>query len=156
MAYAYETKQMDEIRERMRKLVEYTGLSRNAFARKAEITQSNFCSAIAEHPKSNISKKSVKDIATTYGVSLKWLEDGIGEMFDAPSAEELMVSYDSVFNKNGNNSPNNTQIINEHSRSAAMVDKLLMMQLKEKDKEIERLNNRIDKLLDIINKLGGD
>ena len=56
------------------------------------------------------------------------------------------------FNMNGNNSSNVTQQVNKDGKSLQAMNQYLMEQIKAKDEEIARLNNRLDKLIEIINK----
>lgn len=145
---AYSEKQMMGIRERVKMLLNKEGVSMNAMALAAGINTSNFCSALAG--KKNLSMKSLRLLSDKYGVNFKWLEDGVGEMFSVPSAEELIKAYDSAFQVNGNNSPNVTQYMGSDGKPLQLLDKILMAQLQEKDKEIERLNARIDRLIALL------
>lgn len=147
---AYSEKQMMGIRGRVKQLLDKEGISMNAMALSAGINTSNFCSALAG--KKNLSMKSLRLLSDKYGVSFKWLETGIGEMFSVPPAEELMNAYDSAFQINGNNSPNVTQYMGGDGKPLQLIDKMLLAQLQEKNKEIERLNARIDKLLALLSK----
>lgn len=147
---AYSEKQMVGIRERVKQLLDKEGVSMNQMALTAGINTSNFCSALAG--KKNLSMKSLRLLSDKYGVSFRWLEAGIGEMFSAPSAEELMKAYDNAFQINGSNSPNVTQYIGGDGKPLHLIDKMLLAQLQEKNKEIERLNARIDKLLSMLSK----
>ena len=63
-----------------------------------------------------------------------------------------MQSFDDAFNINGNNSSNVTQQVNKDGKSLQAMNQYLMEQIKAKDEEIARLNNRLDKLIEIINK----
>ena len=150
---AYGREKMNEIRERVEKVRQIKGLSKNAMAKALGFKQGgSFCVQTVKDSRLNISPGTLYRITKEFGVNEKWLIDGVGDMFSAPPAEEIMQSFDSAFNINGNNSSNVTQNVNTDYKSLEGMNKLLMSQVKEKDEEIARLNKRLDKLIDMLNK----
>ena len=150
---AYGKEKMDEIRKRVEEVRAIKGLSKNAMARAlGKKYAGNFCSQLVPGSDLNLSHDTLKSIEFRFGVNWDWLIDGVGEMFSAPPAENLMQSFDSAFNINGNNSSNVPQQVNKDGKSLQAMNQYLMEQIKAKDEEIARLNNRLDKLIEIINK----
>lgn len=148
---AYGKEKMDEIRKRVEEIRVLKGFSRNGMARAMGLgSTSNFC--VALNGGANFSSDMLYRMHKELGVNKDWLIDGVGEMFSAPPAENLMQSFDSAFNINGNNSSNVTQQVNKDGKSLQAINQYLMEQIKAKDEEIARLNNRLDKLIEIINK----
>ena len=150
---AYGREKMNEIRERVEKVRQIKGLSKNAMAKALGFKQGgSFCAQTVKDGRLNLSPGTLYRITKEFGVNRDWLIDGIGDMFAAPPAEKIMQSFDSAFNINGNNSSNVTQNVNTDYKSLEVMNKLLMSQVKEKDEEIARLNKRLDKLIDMLNK----
>lgn len=147
---AYSKEKMEEIRKRVEKIRVIKGFSRNGMAKAMGLNStSNFCVALKGG--ANFSPEMLYRIPRELGVNEDWLIDGVGDMFGAPPAENLMQSFDSAFNVNGNNSSNVTQNVSGDYKSLEMMNKLLMSQVKEKDEEIARLNKRLDKLIEMLN-----
>lgn len=152
---AYSMEEMNGIRSRVEMLRKEKGLSKNSMAVAIGLkSKSNFCAQLVEDSSKNLSNATMRLICKTFGVSHEWLEKGVGEMYDAPEAEDLMKSFDAAFAMNGNNSPNVTQMIGKKGETVQAVENMLLQQIKDRDKEIERLNARVDKLLDLIEKMG--
>ena len=84
---------MDTINERISYLIKDLNYTKTDFAEKLHVTPS-FISAVCAGKKQP-SNRTVSDICREFGVSLAWLEDGIGEMYVQRSMNEelgLMVS----------------------------------------------------------------
>ena len=65
--------------DNIKKLREHLGLTQTKFAERIGITQSTI--AMVETGKSKISRQALLAISREFGVRLKWLETGEGEMY---------------------------------------------------------------------------
>ena len=138
---AYTSEKMNEIRDRL------------AMARAANINTSNFCRKLKKDSSDNLTENNVRNVAFAFNLNLGWLEDGVGEMFGAPSAIESMQAFDKVFKSDKDKTANVTQSAERTLVDLDSTNKILMDQLESKNMEIERLNKRIDQLLAIIEKM---
>lgn len=150
---AYTSEKMNEIRDRLACVLEQKGLSKNAMARAANINTSNFCRKLKKDSSDNLTENNVRNVALAFNLNLGWLEDGVGEMFGAPSAIESMQAFDKVFKSDKENTANVTQSAEKILADYDNTNKILMNQIESKNMEIERLNKRIDQLLAIIEKM---
>lgn len=96
---------LSTVNERIAHLIEVSGLTKTAFANRVNLSQP-FVSGICSGVKSP-SERTISDICRVFGVSLAWLQDGVGEMFVQRSANEelaimvadLMAESDDSFRK---------------------------------------------------------
>lgn len=70
---------MEDIRDRLKYLREYLGLSQTAFGQKVGLERSSM-SAI-EHKQRNLTPRTIRDICREFNVNEEWLSTGQGEMF---------------------------------------------------------------------------
>ena len=84
---------METVNERIAFLIKDLGIKRSAFAERLHVSGAfitGLCSGIR-----NPSDRTISDICREFGVSLAWLQDGVGEMYVQRSANEelgLLVS----------------------------------------------------------------
>lgn len=84
---------MDTINQRIDFLIKDLGVTKTKFAESLHVS-SQFISSLCSGAKQP-SDRTVSDICREYGVSLAWLEDGVGEMYVQRSMNEelgLMVA----------------------------------------------------------------
>lgn len=84
---------MDTINQRIDFLIKDLGVTKTKFAESIHVS-SQFISSLCSGAKQP-SDRTVSDICREYGVSLAWLEDGVGEMYVQRSMNEelgLMVA----------------------------------------------------------------
>lgn len=80
--------------ERLRQLRKELNMSQEAFCKKLSLSRSHVSSL--ENGTRALTDRIVNDICREFGVRETWLRDGIGEMFERPSAaliEELAAQY---------------------------------------------------------------
>ncbi len=80
--------------ERLRQLRKKLNMSQEAFCKKLSLSRSHVSSL--ENGTRALTDRIVNDICREFGVRETWLRDGIGEMFERPSAaliEELAAQY---------------------------------------------------------------
>lgn len=75
---------MENISDRIIKIVEALGVSKSEFARKINVSPS-YISKLDKEPERMPSERMIIDICRTFNVSYKWLTTGQGEMFLEPS-----------------------------------------------------------------------
>lgn len=84
---------MDTINQRIDFLIKDLGITKTKFAESLHVS-SQFISSLCSGAKQP-SDRTVSDICREFGVSLAWLEDGVGEMYVKRSMNEelgLMVA----------------------------------------------------------------
>ncbi len=84
---------MDTINQRIDFLIKDLGITKTKFAESLHVS-SQFISSLCSGAKQP-SDRTVSDICREFGVSLAWLEDGVGEMYVQRSMNEelgLMVA----------------------------------------------------------------
>lgn len=69
---------MGTINERIRKVVEHSGLSKTAFAQKINVSQQYISKLVNNGTPSD---RTISDICREFGVNEIWLRTGVGEMF---------------------------------------------------------------------------
>lgn len=69
---------MGTINERIRKVVELSGLSKTAFAQKINVSQQYISKLVNNGTPSD---RTISDICREFGVNEIWLRTGVGEMF---------------------------------------------------------------------------
>lgn len=77
---------METVNERIAFLIKDLGIKRSAFAERLHVSGAfitGLCSGIR-----NPSDRTISDICREFGVSLAWLQDGVGEMYVQRSANE--------------------------------------------------------------------
>lgn len=80
---------METVNERIAFLIKDLGIKRSAFAERLHVSGAfitGLCSGIR-----NPSDRTISDICREFGVSLAWLQDGVGEMYVQRSENERMA-----------------------------------------------------------------
>lgn len=92
---------MNEINERIKKLIKTLSLTKSEFARKLEVDRAGLYSQLSG--KRKISDKLIATICVRFNVSEKWLRDGAGAMFNvtatASDAETTRRRIVAMYNK---------------------------------------------------------
>lgn len=81
---------METINDRIAAVVKKTGLTKTAFAKKINLSQS-FVSNICVG-NSSPSERTIVDICKTFDVNEEWLRTGTGDMFAAGSGKEAEIA----------------------------------------------------------------
>ena len=80
---------------RIKKVIEDSGLTRRAFAKKLGVNESGFSSQLSGNRKT--SDKLIALICTRFGVSERWIRDGVGPVYVASSKRaDIDRFYESV------------------------------------------------------------
>lgn len=82
---------MNGMGERLGLCIEKLGMTKTAFGKKINLTQS-FISKVCSGA-TNLSDRTISDICRVYNVSEKWLRDGEGEMFVERTKREKMADF---------------------------------------------------------------
>lgn len=96
---------MENVNSRIDFLIKDLGITKTKFSESIHVS-SQFVSAICSGAKTP-SERTISDICREFGVSLAWLQDGVGEMYVRRSANEelgllvadLMAEADDSFRK---------------------------------------------------------
>ena len=119
-----------EIICRLEDYIEYDAImSPTAFAIKAGIDPSGFSKMLKGQQ--TITIATLKKISTAFGLNLKWLMNGEGEMFPPAAAKNAAAEYS--YNENSNINDSDT------------INRLLSL-LEEKDRQINQLLQVVSKL----------
>ena len=81
---------MGTINERIRKVVELSGLSKTAFAQKINVSQQYISKLVNNGTPSD---RTISDICREFGVNEIWLRTGVGEMFAPLSRAEEIAEF---------------------------------------------------------------
>ena len=81
---------MGTINERIRKVVELSGLSKTAFAQKINVSQQYISKLVNNGTPSD---RTISDICRAFGVNEIWLRTGVGEMFAPLSRAEEIAEF---------------------------------------------------------------
>ena len=81
---------MGTINERIRKVVELSGLSKTAFAQKINVSQQYISKLVNNGTPSD---RTISDICRKFGVNEIWLRTGVGEMFAPLSRAEEIAEF---------------------------------------------------------------
>ena len=81
---------MGTINERIRKVVELSGLSKTAFAQKINVSQQYISKLVNNGTPSD---RIISDICREFGVNEIWLRTGVGEMFAPLSRAEEIAEF---------------------------------------------------------------
>ena len=81
---------MGTINERIRKVVELSGLSKTAFAQKINVSQQYISKLVNNGTPSD---RTISDIGREFGVNEIWLRTGVGEMFAPLSRAEEIAEF---------------------------------------------------------------
>ena len=81
---------MGTINERIRKVVELSGLSKTAFAQKINVSQ-QYISKLVNNGTPR--ERTISDICREFGVNEIWLRTGVGEMFAPLSRAEEIAEF---------------------------------------------------------------
>lgn len=79
---------MESINSRIASVVEHSGLSKTAFAKKINVSQQYVSKLIVE---GTPSERTISDICRVYGINRFWLETGEGEMLSPTSLDEELA-----------------------------------------------------------------
>lgn len=81
---------MGTINERIRKVVELSGLSKTTFAQKINVSQQYISKLVNNGTPSD---RTISDICREFGVDEVWLRTGVGEPFRQESREEQIMRF---------------------------------------------------------------
>lgn len=90
-----------ELIERVKAVVEDSGYTQSAFARKAGIETSNFSKMMSG--KQKITVRTCDVISARYGISRKWLIEGVGDMHDKDAAQAIVENNYGKIGRIGHN-----------------------------------------------------
>lgn len=89
---------METVNERIAFLIKDLGIKRSAFAERLHVSGAfitGLCSGIR-----NPSDRTISDICREFGVSLAWLQDGVGEMYvQRPENERMAMMFADVLDE---------------------------------------------------------
>lgn len=149
---------------RINELKEHLGYSQARLAERCGLSKSNFCKMLGGSQ--TITDQTLHRLADEFGVSFRWLRNGLGEMFAEEKAigKAQFAAFNQMLNANASPVSQNvisgdnyqgTQTINAtEGKIAALEQKIeaLTQLLAEKDKLIARQEQEIEFLRGLVNK----
>lgn len=149
----------NDVIERINSLRIKRGCSQASFARQCGISVSNLSKML--NGKETITERTLYRIAETFNVNIKWLRDGIDEMYlkDTEKAgrqySEFLALLGDRMQANTIHGNNNTGTQSIHTTDSSEVEllkqKVSMLEeiLKDKDRQIAEKDEYIKRLLDL-------
>lgn len=118
-----------EIISRLMEAIADSKLSKSGFAKYAGLSESNFFKML--DGKQTITRKTLERLAIAHGLSLSWLLDGVGPMYDKPRPTVIQQNTQHIANNSHNHvegDNNKVGVIEQNADTAALRMKVEMLE----------------------------